>query len=55
MEYSKRLWFYDGGEIVWISLSERIVFMPYDREPETYGPQVKSLIKGGYVVQLETV
>lgn len=55
MSTSNRMWFYDGEEVVYMDLKSKTIFMPYDREPETYGPQVKFLLDQDCVVQLEIV
>ena len=55
MSKNKKVWFYDSGEVVWADIPKKTVYMPFDRDPETYGPEVKGLIKQGYVVQLEIV
>ena len=55
MDTAKRIWFFDGDDCVWMDLRSRTIFMPYDRNPDTYGTEVKALIDKGYVVQLEIV
>ena len=51
----KRHWIIDNGETIWIDLGSNTIFMPYNRDPDTYSKVVKKLIKSGYVVQLEIV
>lgn len=44
----------DGGTR-WYIKSSKILFMPYNIEPEDYGDIAKDLVSQGYTVQLEII
>jgi Fe-S-cluster formation regulator IscX/YfhJ len=51
-------WFVDHTDnktIRFYDLKTKVVYMPWDIDPEDYSEHVKGLVKSGYVIQLEIV
>tara|TARA_R110000782_G_scaffold12246_5_gene36996 strand:+ start:2751 stop:2930 length:180 start_codon:yes stop_codon:yes gene_type:complete len=45
----------DNNTVRFFDPNAKVVYMPWDIDPEDYSVHIKGLVKSGYVIQLEIV